>query len=360
MSKLTSFDAQMERTVYVGLDVGDRQSEYCLLDRDGEIVLRGASLATTQEAMEGFFLCFPSSCVVALEVGVHSPWLSRLIAKRGHDVVVANPRQVSLISRNQRKSDRNDAELLARLVRADRRLLRPIRHRGEQVQVHRALLRTREQLVRNRTRQVNSVRGQVKSFGARIPTMDAATFHRKAPAHVPGALLSAVQPMLVVLETIDQQLKEIHRKIRRICRETYPETQLLLQVPRVGELTALAFVLAIEDPKRFTKSRDVPAFLGLVPRRQDSGQQSPELSITKAGDRQVRWLLVQCAQQILGSRAPDTDLKRWGLKLARRGKKKAKRRAVVAVARKLAVLLHRLWVTGEEYEPLRNSTRKAA
>src|ERR1035437_9476712 len=134
----------------------------------------------------------------------------------------------------------------------------------------------------------------------------------------------------------------------------YPQTALLTQVSGVWTLTAMAFVLTIEDPQRFARSRDVGCYLGLRPKQQDSGERSPQLRITKAGDSYLRKMLVSCAHYIIGPFGPDTDLRRWGLKLCERGGKNAKKRAVVAVARKLAVLLHRLWVTGEVYEPLRS------
>ena len=163
------------------------------------------------------------------------------------------------------------------------------------------------------------------------------------------------------IQTLDQQIEQI-------ARTEYPETDLLRQVSGVGPLIALTFVLTVEDRERFQKSRDVGCYVGLRPRQSNSGENEPQLRITKEGDAYLRKLLVQGAHQIMGRRGPDTDLKRWGLKLSARGGKNAKKRALVAVARKLAILLHRLWVTGEVYEPLRNSqvesplkkTRKAA
>ena len=143
--------------------------------------------------------------------------------------------------------------------------------------------------------------------------------------------------------------------MEQIARTQYPETQLLRQVSGVGSLIALTFVLTVEDRERFQKSRDVGCYVGLRPKQSESGQSQPQLPISKEGDRYLRTLLVQGAHCIVCRRGPDTDLKRWGLKLASHGGKNAKKRAIVAVARKLAVLLHRLWVTGEVYEPLRNS-----
>jgi len=149
-------------------------------------------------------------------------------------------------------------------------------------------------------------------------------------------------------------IQEYDKKIEKLAREKYGHTALLRQVKGVGPITALAYVLTLENPKRFVKSRDVGPYLGLVPRQEDSGESQPQLGISKAGDTMVRKLLVGSAQYILGPFGPDTDLRRYGVRLCERGGKNAKKRAAVAVARKLAVLLHCLWVSGEVYEPLRH------
>jgi transposase len=164
--------------------------------------------------------------------------------------------------------------------------------------------------------------------------------------------------LLKHVEMLTVEIHELDGKLEQIARTEYPETQLLRQVSGVGVLIALTFVLTVEDRDRFERSRDVGCYLGLRPKRSESGESKPQLRITKEGDIYLRKLLVQGAHCLMSRRAPDTDLKRWGSKLAERGGKNAKKRAVVAVARKLAVLLHRLWVTGEVYEPLRNSIAK--
>lgn len=135
----------------------------------------------------------------------------------------------------------------------------------------------------------------------------------------------------------------------------YPEVALLKQVKGVGTLIGLTYILTLDDPHRFRRSRDAGCFLGLRPGRRNSGMSEPQMHISKEGDAYLRTLMVQGAHYILGPFGPDSDLRRWGLKLAERGGKNAKKRAVIAVARKLAVLLHKLWVSGEVYEPLRNN-----
>jgi transposase len=275
-------------------------------------------------------------------------------------VIVANARQVKLISQSSRKNDRLDAQMLARLARVDPQLLRPIRHRSEQAQGHLMVIRVRAAMVDARTGLVNAARGLAKSMGERLPKCDTDQMGEERLQTLPQGLRETLRPLLKEVESLTEKIKECDVKIEQIARTEYPETCLLRQVSGVGTLIALTFVLTVEDRQRFAKSRDVGCFVGLRPKQSDSGESQPQLPITKEGDRYLRKLLVQGAHCILSQRGPDTDLKRWGLKLSDRGGKNAKKRAIVAVARKLGILLHRLWVTGEVYEPLRNSQAVAA
>jgi transposase len=338
-------------TITIGLDVGDRWSEVCVLDAAGTVRLT-RRVRTTPTALEQWFGTQPRSRVV-LEVGTHSPWLSRLLAAQGHEVLVANAHQLRLIYASPRKSDRVDAETLARLGRLDPALLKPIRHRGAQAQADLASLRARDCLVRARTQLINHVRGAVKSVGARLPASSAPAFARAAAPHLPAAVAAALQPLLALIAQLTHTIAAMEQTLAGLASTRYPETRQLRQISGVGPLTALCYVLTLEDPQRFTRSRAVGAYLGLCPRQHDSGAAHPQLRITKCGDPMLRRLLVQGAHYILGPFGPDCDLRRWGLALAARGGTNAKKRAVVAVARKLATLLHRLWVSGARYEPLR-------
>jgi transposase len=324
-------------------------------------VVEEARIPTTEPAVRRWFARIEGARV-ALEVGTHSRWVSRVLEDLGHEVIVANARKVRLIYGGDHKTDRLDAEALARLARLDPALLHGIEHRGEQAHQDLAVIRAREALIRTRTRLINHVRGGVKSAGGRLPRSSAASFHHKAAEALPEGLRPALQPLLDQLEQITRQIRDYDRRIATLSAERYPETRLLTQVPGVGPITALAFVLTLEDPNRFKSSRAVGDYLGLCPRTDQSGEQDPQCRITKAGNPMLRRLLVQAAHYQLGPFGPDTDLRRWGLARAERGGKIAKRKAVIAVARKLAVLLHRLWVTAEVYEPLRNTnmTRSAA
>lgn len=336
----------------IGMDLGDKHSRYCRLDEEGAVVEEG-SVATTKKALLQRFGA-RKRCRIAMEVGTHSPWVSRLLSRLGHEAIVANARQVQLISQSSRKDDRLDAQTLARLARIDPQLLRPIRHRSEKAQQDLLAIRVRATLVEARTGLVNAARGLAKAAGERLPKCDTDNLGPAAMAELPQGLQEGLRPLLEQVESLTVQIKASDLRIEQIARNEYPETELLRQVSGVGPLIALTFVLTVEDAERFAKSRDVGCYVGLRPKRHQSGESQPQLGISKEGDRYLRTLLVQGAHYIL-HRGPDTDLQRWGWQLAGRGGKNAKKRAVVAVARKLCVLLHRLWVTGEVYEPLRNS-----
>jgi len=343
------------RQLTIGLDLGDRFSCYCVLDEAGEIILE-QKLPTTPEAMRRAFEKMPRSRM-ALETGTHSPWVSRLLKQLGHEVIVAHARNVRLIGDSRRKDDRIDARTLARLARIDPQLLSPVRHRSAKAQIHLTVIRARAGLVSARTALVNTARGLAKSYGQRLRKCGTQQVSREMAAGLSAELREALEPLLTEVESLNERIKEYDRRMEQMAKKDYPEVQLLQQVKGVGELIALTYVLTIEDPHRFRKSRDVGCFLGLRPGRRNSGQSEPQMHISKEGDRYLRTLLVQGAHYILGPFGEDSDLRRWGLKLAERGGKNAKKRAIIAVARKLAVLLHRLWVSGEVYEPLRNSQK---
>lgn len=344
--------------ITIGFDLGDKHSRTCEIDAQAQ-VLRESVVATTPEAIARYF-GERERCRVVIEAGTHSPWISRQLEALGHEVVVANPSAVyGGRARRKRRNDRLDAEFLARQGRSDTRLLHPIRHRGARAQEHLELIRARDQLVRARTRMVNHVRGVAKSQGGRIRKCSAERFVSRAREEMPVQLRGAVEPVLFVISTLTAQIGEMDRKVERVSRE-YPVVARLRQPQGVGALTALAFVLLVEDPSRFKDSRDVGAYFGLVPRLDESSDSTPQLRITKSGDELGRRLLVGAAQYILGPFGPECDLRSHGMKIAARGGKNAKKRAVVAVARKLAVLLHRLWVSESEYEPDRQMKRRAA
>lgn len=340
---------------YIGIDLGDRSSSYCALDSSGGKVASGTFKTTPtgfRSLLEGL-----SRKAIALEVGSHSPWASRLLEQLGHQVLIANPRQLPIIYAGTHKSDDLDAEHLARLARLDPQLLKPIRHRSERSQRLLNLMRSREQLVKTRTALINHVRGIAKSAGHRLESCAPSSFHRRAFEELEESLLPCVRPILLSLEAIHEQIRDCDRTIEGWTETELPATAMLRQVVGVGPLTAAAFILTLEDPKRFTNPRQVGAYLGLAPRRDQSGKRDRQCPITKAGNDFLRKLLIQAAHHIL-NRGPDCDLRRHGEAISRRGGGHAYKRAVTAVARKLSVLLLTLWRTGEVYEPLRASSRE--
>jgi transposase len=343
--------------VTIGLDLGDRSSWYCLLDEVGEVLLE-EKLGTTPKAMKEVFGGIPR-CRIALETGMHSPWISRLLTTLGHEVIVAHARKVRLIGESRKKDDRRDAQTLARLARIDPELLCPVKHRSAQAQADLTVIRARAGLVRARTALVNTARGLAKSYGERLRGCNVRNMNPEKAEGLSPELQAALQPLLACLESVSEQIREYNERIETLAQQSYPQVALLKQVKGVGTLIALTFLLTLEDPHRFRKSRDVGCYLGLQPGRRNSGQSEPQMHISKEGDPYLRTLLVQGAQHILGPFGMDCDLRRWGLKLAERGGKSGKKRAIIATARKLAVLLHHLWVSGEAYEPLHNSRQRA-
>src|SRR5918993_1314898 len=303
-----AMDVSKERPkTTAGLDLGDKYSYLCLIDTDSGEAIEEGRLCTTPEAFKRRFAS-ERPMRIAIEAGTHSPWASRVLEECGHEVLVANARKLRLIYANKRKTDEVDAEKLARLARVDPKLLYPLKHRGEECQAHMALIRSRQALVGCRTQLVNHVRGAVKSFGGRLPKCPARSFHKRSQEHIPEALWPALGPILEQIGSLTERIRDYERQLETISKEHYPETDLLRQVEGIGPLTALTFVLTLEDPYRFEKSRSVGAYLGLVPARDRSGDRDPQKRISKEGDEMLRRLLVSGAHYILGPFGSDSDL----------------------------------------------------
>jgi len=296
---------------------------------------------------------------IALETGTHSPWISRLFSELGHEVIVAHARKVRMMGENRKKDDRLDAQTLARLARIDPQLLCPVRHRSAQAQADLTVIRARAGLVRARTGLVNTARSLAKSYGERLRGCNVRNMNPEKAERLSPELQRALEPLLSAIAELSDRICQYNQRIEALAEESYPRVALLKQIKGVGALIALTFLPTLEDPHRFRKSRDVGCYLGLQPGRRNSGQSEPQMHISKEGDPYLRTLLVQGAQHILGPFGIDCDLRRWGLKLAERGGKSGKERAIIATTRKLAVLLHHLWVSGEVYEPLHNREQVA-
>jgi transposase len=292
-------------------------------------------------------------CRVALEVGTHSRWISQELEALGFEVYVANARKLRAIYQSDTKTDKCDARFLAEIVGLKPSLLCPIKHRGDQAQADLAVIRARGALVRTRTLLINHVRATVKSMGGRLPKCSAESFHKQVDA-IPEERRPILEPVMKLLLDLTANIRGYDKAIEEQLA-AYPEAKLLMQVKGVGPQIALGFICTIEDPHRFKNVRRIGSYLGLRPRIDQSGEVNKQLRITKAGDSDLRRLLVNGAQYILGPHGPDSDLRRWGMKLFERGGTAPKKKAVIAVARKLAVLLLSLWKTGATYDPSRHS-----
>lgn len=340
-------NVSLKPAMTVGLDLGDRYSRYCLLNEHCEVIEEGR-IQSTEPAFRRHF-AGELRQRVALECGTHSPWVSRLLKSLGHQVIVANARKIPVITASQSKNDRNDAELLARFAAHDPRLLSPVEHRSLERQLDLNLIQARATLVRARTMIVNAVRGLVKSAGSRLPACSTESLPDRARRAMPPALASVLNPLLNQVRLLNEQIGGMDRNIEQLAAK-YPEIAVVRTAPGVGPVVAAAYVLTLGRPDA-AANRSVGAFLGLRPAQSQSGESDPQRRISKAGDTYLRSLLVQSAQYILGRFGPDSALRRWGLKLAQSGGKRGKKRAIVAVARKLAVLLHSMWRSGQSFQP---------
>ena len=344
MKKLSKRPTQMGETI--GIDLGDKVSRYCIVDPEGDVMEEG-TFRNQASSLEKHFGDRPRR--IALEAGAQSAWISRELKRLGHEVIVANPRELKWITSSDTKNDPVDARKLALLARADVRLLAPVEHRSAEQQAELAVIRARDAILRARTVLINSARSLAKGFGVRLPQSITHTFGERALDALPEFLRTALTGLLEQIDAISRAIAGYDRQIAGLA-QGHPELERLESIPGVGRLTAMTFVLTLGRVERFAHSRDVAGFLGLRPKQRQSGARDPQLGIAKSGDPYLRKLLVQCAHHILGHYGKDSALRRWG-RAKSEGGKKATLRAIVAVARKLSVLLHRLWVSGEFYKP---------
>lgn len=344
--------------VRVGLDVGDRVSRWAAM-RVGTGEVREGLVSTTPDAIRESFA--GGTCTVLMEAGSHTPWLVRLLAELGHRPVVVDPASLRVGGPRRRRNDRKDARGLMDLAEdVGRPRVREIWQRPQDYQQDLSLMRLRDAAVRARSLLANSVRGTVKLFGERLGSHSVKSLPKFAREELSPDLFGVVEPLLVQIEQLTEAIAGYDRKVDEYLARR-PESARLLQVQGVGPVTTGIFMAVIGDPSRFARSRDVGDYLGLVPGLDQSGDRNPSLRITKQGNELLRRTLVQCAHFIMSTRAEDCDLKRWALKLAGDGSNKTRRKkAAVALARKLAVLLHCLWLRDEKYERFRNDGEEEA
>jgi transposase len=337
------------KNVTIGLDLGDRRHRYCVVDGAGKVRQEG-SLVNERNALAQLSGRYRGALVV-MEAGSHSPWVSRYLHEQGCRVLVANPRKVRAIYKDERKCDRRDAQMLARIGRLDPVLLYPVHHGSEEAQRDLLRIKLRDSLVRARVGLINSVRATLKSLGYSVCRSSSQRFHKVVSGTLPPAVQEMIAPSLQALGELTARIKELDQAIVLLAQSKYPQTARLQTIPGVGPVTALYFMLKVEDPRRFARVRDIGAYVGLCPRRDQSGSSDPQLRISKCGDTYLRRLLVSSAHYILGPFGPESALRAYGLALAADGTSRSKKRAVVAVARKLAVLLMTLWRQQCSYQP---------
>ena len=340
----------------IGIDLGDRKHAICVLDDAGSVI-EERSITNHRESLRRLSKKYPKALMV-MEVGSHSPWISRFLSNLRHRVLVANPRKVRAIYQNTRKSDERDANMLARIARVDESLLFPIEHGTEEAQRDLLQIKLRDNIVRQRVDVISAVRFTLKSMGIKLKSPNTnyfARYAREALRDDHPEVAKLVEPSLIVIDAMTAQIKHLDKELEELAETNYPITRKLREIKGVGVITALVFVLTIGDPARFEKARDVGAYLGLVPRRDQSGDVDMELRISKAGDKILRRLLVGAAQYILGPFGEDCDMKNKGERLIERGGRRAKKKAVVAIARTLSVVMLTLWKNDGNYERFRPS-----
>jgi transposase len=340
--------------VFMAIDLGDSHSQVCVVTSNGKTVLE-KQVETTKKAFHDVVTGFPASSRlvdVVFEVGTHSPWVERLLKGLVRQVTVCDPAILRRIRSAGEKSDRTDARVLAELLRCHSALLRPVEHRSEELQVDWTLLNTRDALIACRTKLINSFRGSVKTMGERLPkSITSAAFANKVKDLIPEKLRAVLEPLRKVIEAVNDQIDDYDKAVTKCVNKKYVAAKKLAEIDGVGPITALAFVLVVFNAKRFRHTRSIGKYIGLTPKLDQSGTIDPQLGITKAGNPMLRKLLVQCAHQILGPFGKDCDLRTWGLALASRGGKNAKKRAVIAVARRLATKILAIWKSGVPYDP---------
>jgi transposase len=354
LTAMTATESTSQRTfpLTTGLDLASKKTYQYTVDPGGKCLGKGY-VPTTREDLK-LLLDGPPRRVV-LEACGSTRWVAHLCEELGHEVIIANPRKFHLISKSERKNDARDARLLAETGQLQPHHLHPVRLRGDDCQRVRVLMAARRQLVDQRVALVNFVRGQMRTLGVSLPPCSTRVFADRTRGLIPQELSAALVPLLDQIKLLGQNLDQYDAMVEELGESRFHDAHVVRQIPGVGPLLSLAFVTTLESPEHFKSSRDVGAWVGLTPKQRQTGGRDPQMRITKCGDKELRRLLVAGATWILGPFGPDCDLRRFGERIRARGDQTSKAKARIAVARKLAVVMHRLWTTGEVYEPLREA-----
>ena len=338
--------------VYIGLDVSLASTAVCVLDKKGKIVTE-AQVASTPEALVSFMDQLPHEiAAIGLEAGPLSHWLHKGMSDAGFEPVLMETRQVkAALQAMPIKTDRRDAEGIARLLQMG--WFRPVHCKSVSSQEMRALLTSRRSVVDALTDMELSLRGVLRNFGLKLGKVSKGRYEARVRELIAGnPMLEAVaEPILRARAVLRRELAGLEKLVGRLARQE-PVCRLLMSMPGVGHVIALTFMSAIDDPERFRRSKDVGPWVGLTPGRAQSGERDIVAGITKAGDASLRVALYQAATVMLNRTGPNW-LKAWAQRLT---KLRGKKRATVALARRIGVVLHRMWRDGTEFR----FTRKEA
>ncbi len=354
----------MEYYTAIGIDVSDRMSKICVMTKVAGTrrIVDETTVATTKDGFREYLERQDRNAPVTFETGIHCRWMAEFIRSMGFKVYVANPAKLKMLTESDTKNDRNDARELARYTLADVEMLHPVFLRAEQYQQMIRLLEARRALLGARTKLINEMRGFAKSMGFRIPRRDADYFHLIDRATWPRDLETLCWPMLAVVKTISLKIKAVEKQMHVLADtpEFRESAERLQQIAGVGFFSSVAFIAFLGgNYERFAKARDVGPYLGLVPRQDASGNIDKQLSITKKGSSLLRSLLAECAQAAMRDHAKMSDLRIKGLRIAERGGKNAKKRAVIAIVRSLAVTMVALLKHPErEYKPISDENQR--
>lgn len=343
----------MYNNTTIGMDLGNKVHKIIGLNEHGKEVLR-CEVENTKAAVEAFFKEH-ADATIAMETGTCCRWVSKLARLHCHDAIVGNARKLRAIWQSKQKNDWNDAHMIAALARASRELFHPVMLRDDEHHDLYQLIQLRDISVRQRTQTINAIRGMCKAAGDFVRKCDAQGLFRHLE-YIPETQAWKFRPLIERLGAIAENIQQYDWLIQDYA-DAHFKTQvaLLRTIPGVGLITSCMFVALIQDPKNFGNPRDAGCYFGLTAGQDQSGDKDAPMHVTKAGNTQMRKLLVTAANYILRDSSPDSAIKRYGQRICARGGKIARRKAKIAIARKLSVVMMSMLQSGESYRDERVS-----
>lgn len=340
---------------YVGLDVSCKTVFVCMINEKGEMV-REIELVTDPDAIHSFLLGTGFQIEkIGLESGSMTHWLTKGLRSYGYEVHPMESRKMAaILATIVNKTDKNDARGIAEALRAGH--YKQCVHRSDSSMNLRTVLNSRDLLVKQRTQLTNSIRGFIRTYGIRLPKGRGKDFHERVLEAIEGQaeeILFSIEILLKTYLSLEEQISKFDIWLKRYSSQS-KQVSLLKSVDGVGDITALAYITEVDDPNRFSNSRDVAAYIGLTPNQYSSGETQKQGRISKQGSSYLRFLLIEAATVLLTRCKQWSPIKSWGLKLM---KKKGKKKAIVAVARKLAVTMHSMLLSEKNFNRKGKSKR---